>query len=367
MRIAFIHPFLSRYPRGIERYILNLANTLARREIEVHLLTWRWPQPIQIETLESQVRVHRMPTLRYYAASLVVPFYVWNLLTQAYDFVWIFFAGYGEAEALTLARQQRFGIVFHYPYDQVPHRYHEFLRYKLAKRAAQIVSVSQFVADGVQEFFGRTSQVIHHGVDSERFQPDSSARVRMRHELNLPLNVPVLITAAALEERKGVQWVLRALPQVLHDHPETVYLVLGDGPNRADLEKLTRELGLESCVRFMGAQQDVVSYYQVADLSLILSRGEASSLTTLESLACGVPAIVARQPPFDELIASDYGMMVNEEDRDAVASAIVELLSDAVRRRVMGEAGRARVLTDFTWERVAEQYLQILSSGAHVW
>src|SRR2546423_1389729 len=147
MRVAFIHPFLYRYPRGIERYTISLANALARTGVEVHILTWRWPQPVQIDTLDPQVQVHLMPTSRYYAARAVVPFYAWDLLRHAYDFVWIFFAGYGEAQALGLARRMPFGIVFHYPFAEVPHRYDEFRRHRLAQRATLLVSVSQFVAD----------------------------------------------------------------------------------------------------------------------------------------------------------------------------------------------------------------------------
>src|SRR5258708_3186752 len=152
LRVAFIHPFLFRYVRGIERYTLNLANGLARRGVEVHLLTWKWPQPLKIDEIDSSIRIHRLPTSSYFAAKVIVPFYVQHLSKHAYDFVWIAFAGYGEAEALRFARQQSFGIVFHYPLAQVPHRYREFNRYGLAERAAQIVSVSENVADAVPEF-----------------------------------------------------------------------------------------------------------------------------------------------------------------------------------------------------------------------
>lgn len=357
MRIAFIHPFLFRYARGIERYTFNLANALAAQGVEVSLLTWRWQSPIQIDTLDVRVRVHTFPTARYFAAQAVVPFYVWHLLRQRYDFVWIYFADYGEAETLRFAPRQKFGIVFHYPFPQVPHRYHSFQRTGLAQRATQVVSVSRFVADGVRESLGRESVVIHHGVDALRFAPDPQARVRVRESLGLAPDAPLLVTAAALEERKGMQWVLRALPRVIERFPNVRYFVLGEGPHRAVLEQLARDLPIAAHVRFLGAQADVVPYLQAADVSLILARGEASSLSALESLACGIPVIAARQPPFDELISSEYGVMVDENDTNAVADALIDLLRDPARRARMGAAGRARVLADFTWEQVARQIL----------
>jgi glycosyltransferase involved in cell wall biosynthesis len=362
MRVAFIHPFLFRYARGIERYTFSLANALVRRGVGVDLLTWRWETPIQIDQLDPRVRVQVFPTSRYYAAQAIVPYYMVHFLAHRYDFVWIFFGGYGEAEALTLARWQRFGIVFHYPYTQVPHRYREFQRYGLAKRATQIVSVSQHVAQGVREALGRESVVIHHGVDTQRFAPGPVARAKMREILVLSTNALVLVTAAALEERKGVQWVLRALPKIVEQFPETIYLVVGDGPHRAALEQLTNDLHVADHVRFLGAQADVTPYLQTADVSLILARGEASSLTALESLACGVPVIAARQPPFGELIESAYGIMVDECDASAVSTAILDLLTDPQRRQAMGDAGRARILADFTWERVSQSYLSLMES-----
>ncbi len=363
MKIAFVHPFLFRYARGIERYIFNLANALAQRGLEVHLLTWRWSQPLAIDEMDSRVRIHRLPTSRYFAAKAIVPFYARHLLRNQYDFVWIGFAGYGEAEALRLARRQPFGIVFHYPMAQVPHRYREFNRYGLAQRAAAIVSVSQYVANGVQEFFGRDSTVIHHGVDTGRFRPDAAVRRAKRKELSVGPDAPLLVTTAALEERKGIQWVLSALPKILKRFPETTYLVLGGGDYRHALERLTNDLGIQTHVRFMGEQEDVTPFYQAADISLILSRGEASSLSALESLACEVPVIAARRPPFAELICEDYGMLVDEEDEDAVAGAVEGLFGNASRRAAMGAAGRAHVKETFTWEHAAEEYIRVMESA----
>ena len=361
LRVAFIHPFLFRYARGIERYVFNLANHLTQRGVDVDLVTWNWPAPLKIDLLNPRVKIKKLPTSRYFATKAIVPFYVQHLHKQRYDFVWIAFAGYGEAESLRFVRKQPFGIVFHYPLAQVPHRYREFQRHGLAQRAALMVSVSQYVATGVQEFFGTTSTVIHHGVDTERFRPDEERRRAKREELGVG-DGPLLVTAAALEERKGIQWLLRALPKILKRFPDAIYLILGGGDYRNVLEELANELGVQAHVRFMGEQEDVTPFYEAADISLILSRGEASSLSALESLACEVPVIAARRPPFDELISDEYGVLVDEEDADAVAGVVVRLLGDPAARRAMGETGRLQMKEKFTWERAAEEYVQVMKS-----
>lgn len=361
MRVAFIHPFLFRYARGIERFTLNLSNALERRGIDVHLLTWRWCNPVRIDVLAADIQVHSFPTSRYFAARLIVPFYVWDLLAQEYDFVWIFFAGYGEAEALAVTHK-KFGIVFHYPYEQTPHRYREFRRFRLIERASAIVSVSQYVANGVRGFCGRESFVVHHGVDSKRFSADAQTGAQVRASLNLLPDSPVIVSAAALEERKGIQWALRALPLIIREYPEIHYLVLGEGEYQRALEQIARELQVENRVHFLGAQQNVERFYQAADVMLVLARGEASSLSALEALACGVPVIAARHRPFSELIEPSYGLLVDEENPRDVALAVSRLLGDSLRLHEMAEAGRARMITDFTWDAAAKKYLEVMSA-----
>ena len=365
MHIAFIHPFLFRYARGIERYTFSLVNALVKRGIKVDLLTWHWEVPSQIDELDMRVRVYAFPTSRYYSAQAIVPFYVWHLLTHRYDFIWIFFAGYGEAEALTLVHRQKFGIVFHFPYSQVPHRYREFRRYGLAQRANRLVSVSQFVASGVREALERESIVIHHGVDTQRFAPDETQRTKMRTMLGVSADAPMLVTAAALEERKGIQWVLRALPRIVEQFPDTIYLVLGEGAYRGTCEQLVCDLQITGHVRFLGTQANVTPFLQSCDVSLILARGEASSLTALESMGCGIPVIASQQPPFNELIDPSYGIIVNEQDECQVADAVIGLLQDLKKRQAMGVAGRARIVTDFTWHRVANRYSSLVDSETH--
>jgi phosphatidylinositol alpha-1,6-mannosyltransferase len=288
--------------------------------------------------------------------------YIWQLLLQRFDFVWIFFAGYGEAEALALLPRQRYGVVFHYPFDEVPHRYDEFRRYHLIDRAAQVVSVSQLVADGVCEQLGCASAVIHHGVDTQRFAPDQHARAAVRQSLKIGPDTPLIVTAAALEERKGVQRVLYALPSIRRALPDVTYAILGDGPYRVTLERMAGDLGVADCVHFLGARANIAPFYQAADLSAILAHGEASSLVALESLACAVPVIAADWRPFDELIDGDDGIRVPADDARQVAQTMIDLLQNPAQRRAMGERGRARIIRDFQWDHVATQYIQLLAS-----
>jgi glycosyltransferase involved in cell wall biosynthesis len=363
MRVAFIHPFLFRYLRGIERFLIDLANTLVSRGTDVHIITWRWPTPVQIGTLDPRVNVHMMPTSRYYAATLMVPLYIWHLINHSYDFIWVFFAGYGESDAITLVSKfhpLRYGIVLHYPFAEVPYRYKELKRSRFAEKANIIVSSSDFVAEGVRQVFGYETAIIPSAVDANHFKPDDAMRKRHRASLGVEDGEPVLLTVAALEERKGVQHVINALPALLLSHPRAKYFVVGDGPYRAVLEQQILRLGLGGKVVLLGMRNDVVPYYNSADLFLLLSRGEASPIAPLEAMASELPVIVANQQPFNEIVGREEGVLVNEGDATQVADATNVLLLNSELRRAMGEAGRRRVLANYTWERISDCYLRAM-------
>jgi glycosyltransferase involved in cell wall biosynthesis len=365
LKIAMLSPFQLRLPRGIERYAWSLAQELALRDVEVDLLTWNWPRPVSWGVPHPRVRVRRMPYTRYFMAGAAVAYYAYWLLRRRYDWVMLFFAGYGEAEAMRVLRAlrpQRYAVVFQFPYEQVPHRYREFERDRLAQRAEQRIAVSQYVARGVEARFGRPCAVIGNGVDPHVFQPSTEMRNAMRQKLRLKPDAPVLITVAALEERKGVQWVIRALQPLLRDFPDLCYVVLGEGAYRAQLQAEIERLGLAAHVRLMGNTNDVVSYLAAADVGCLLSYGEAFPISLVELMAMALPVLSSAHPPFDELMRPDWGIMVDETNSASVACALRELLSDPQRRQRMGPAGRQQVMEHHTWAQVAEQYLALLAS-----
>lgn len=360
MKLAFVHPFFLRYARGIERYTANLASALAVAGAQVDILTWRWPNPLTWAELNPAVRVLTLPTARYYAARFVWPFLLAHLWRERYDHIFIHFADYGEAPALNLARRQPYTVVLHFPYHQVPQRYHSLVSSGLLQRATHRISVSEYVAREMREWAGYSSRVISHGVDLGRFRPQPESRASVRAQLGLDPTDLLILSVCALEMRKGVQRVLRALPIVLRQIPEVHYLVVGDGPDGLALRRLREELGLTRRVHFLPATPDVQRYYQAADVFAILAHGEASSLVGLEALACGLPVIAAQQPPFDELIQPAWGCQVAEGDPSAVAVALCNLLTDPAARAHLGLAGRAYIEANHTWQMIAARYLEFL-------
>ena len=365
-RWGFIHPFQLRLQRGIEVYLWNLASALAQEGTEVDFLTWAGPLDIPDYARISRMKLHRVPSVRYFQSQFSVPYYIYWLLKGGYQHVFVHFAGYGEGAALKLARLFRptpFSVVFHFPPSLVPHRYREFKRWGFQRDAKYLIAVSQATAREVEGWAGRPCQVIGHGVDTQRFHPDTLLRAQMRQELGINSNASVLISAAALEERKGIQWVIRAMPKVLEKMPNTCYLILGDGPYREELAEQARKLNLNQRVMFLGFKKNVAPYLCASDVALLLSKGEASSVSLLEYAASGLPVLTSPYSPFPELVRPDWGRMVPEQDGEQLSRAILELLSDAGLRARWGMCARAWVSKNHVWHQVARQYMELIANN----
>ena len=365
LRWAFIHPFQLRLQRGIEVYLWELASALAQSGVDVDILTWAGPLDVPAYVF-PQVKVKRVPSVRYYQHWLAVPFYVWQLAKNHYDHVFVHFADYGEGPALNLAQRITdvpFSVVFHFPLSLVPHRYRGFERWGFHKGAAHLIAVSQAIADEVEKWSGRRSSVIGHGVNAERFKPDVALRERTRHELGISPDASVLISVAVLEERKGMQWVIQAMPKVLEGKSDVHYWILGDGPYRAALEEQVRKLNLQNKVSFWGFQRNVVPYLAASDVALLLSYGEAFPVSLLEFAAAGLPVITSYHSPFPELVQPEWGQMISEQDVEQVSQAIVSLLFDIEARTSRGLKARNYVIEQRPWLQVAKQYQGLIRAN----
>ena len=362
-RWAFVHPFQLRLRRGIETWLWNLSTALETAGIDVDIITWQGDLPIPKYVQAAGVSVCKVPVFPYYQRFLTIPFYVWLLGSRQYDHVFVNFAGYGEGAALSILRKINpvpFSVVFHFPLSQVPHRYTEFSNWKYPQRADSFIAVSHFVAEQVSEWSERSCSVVGHGVDIQRFTVNAVQRRHIRKSLGIPADANVLITAAALEERKGIQWAIKALPAVHVHYPETHYLVLGDGPYRQALEKLIRDLDLQKSVKPLGWVEDVSAYLAAADVALLLSYGEASPVALLEYAAASLPVITSRHPPFEELVKPEWGVMVDEKDTGELARVLTDLLRGNEQRTLMGTPAREWVKANRSWKKVAEQYKDLI-------
>lgn len=242
------------------------------------------------------------------------------------------------------------------------------------RRAARVLANSQFTADLVVKA-GVDSQrivVLHPGCDVEWYQPrEVSAESRLRI-LRGHTNARVILSVGNLVQRKGNDMVIRALRAVLHDVPNALYLIAGDGPYRSELESIALQAGVGDRVIFAGSIPDeqLPEIYSLADVFVLPSRMRLESsdvegfgMVFLEANACGKPVIGGRCGGIPDAIADgSTGFLVDPLDPREIAGSIVRLLDNPELGRQMGLQGRQRVVRDFAWNHFARRLRAILNS-----
>jgi glycosyltransferase involved in cell wall biosynthesis len=202
--------------------------------------------------------------------------------------------------------------------------------------------------------------VIPNGVDTQRFRP-LPPNPTLRAELGLPLRAPIAGTVARLRSEKNIELLLAAAQHIRQSNPCAHFLIVGDGPQRAELEALAVTLGLADCTRFVGARQDVPELLSLMDVFLLTSHVEANPVSILEAQACGKPVVATRVGSVSEtVIDGELGCLVDPGDATAIAERTLNLFGDKRLATRVGFMARKNVITHSSLDRMVEGYQSLL-------
>lgn len=228
----------------------------------------------------------------------------------------------------------------------------------IGRLANRFVAVSQADAERM---------VTREGVAAEKvvvipngYIPSPTAsETDVRAELGLGRDVPVIAIAAVLRPEKRLDLLLEALVQVRRAVPAVRLLIAGDGPCRGALEQQARRLGLDDCVRFLGHRSDVDSVLRAADAGALPSDREGSPLLMFECMANDTPLVATAVGGVPDVIENGRtGVLVPRRDPDALAHALIGILTDPERARALAAAARDR-LDRFTIEATAAHFAEL--------
>jgi glycosyltransferase involved in cell wall biosynthesis len=187
------------------------------------------------------------------------------------------------------------------------------------------------------------------------------SRAAVLARLGLSGNPVILGNVAVLEARKGHKYLLLALARVKERFPrfsEVFLLIEGVGPERGNLERQAKELGIAANVRFLGREKNIFDVMRAFDVFILPSAGyEDFPNVILEAMGLGKPVIGTRVAGIPEQIAEgETGLLVEPSDPQALAEAILKMLTDEPRRVEMGRRGRERFEAGFSCEKAVESY-----------
>ena len=228
-----------------------------------------------------------------------------------------------------------------------------------ANRCDRIYSVAQAMIDQcLAAKIGRPEQfkVVYSGMELERFldaQPDAA----LRSELGIPENCRVVGAVARLFPRKGYEDFFPVAAQVAQACPDVRFLIMGDGPSRADYEKMTEELGIRDRVIFAGlvSPDRIAEYIALTDVVAHFSLKEGLPRVAVQALAEAKPVVAYPLDGTPEVVLDGKsGFLVPPGNHEAAAQTLIRILEHPEERRRLGEYGRSLVRDKFPWKKMSD-------------
>lgn len=213
-----------------------------------------------------------------------------------------------------------------------------------------------------------TTEWIPYGADAKAFHVDSAAAQRVRDALHLQNDDVMILAVGRLVYKKGFEFLIAAMPEILQRAPHARLVLVGYGDLRDELETQAHALGLNGEVTFAGRvpREQIPAYFGAADIVSVPSVRDAAGNVdglpnvVLEGMAAGKAIVASNIAGFPDVIDDGAsGLLVPEKKSDALADAVVALARDARLRAALGERAREKIHTQLNWENVARRFIRV--------
>ncbi|MFA6232775.1 MAG: N-acetyl-alpha-D-glucosaminyl L-malate synthase BshA [Bacteroidota bacterium] len=218
-----------------------------------------------------------------------------------------------------------------------------------------VTAVSKFLRDKTLSTYQLDVDIeaIPNFIDTEVYAPRESCRFR---ELFAPNGEKIIVHTSNFRPVKRVTDVIRTFEKVKKLIPVKL-LLIGDGPDRTECESLTRELGVQDDVRFLGKQDALVDILAASDLFMLPSQSESFGLSALEAMSCGLPVISTSIGGIPEVnLHTETGYIAEIGDIDRMSRYAVDLLTNDAKYERFSRAARRRAVEVFDKNIIVPQY-----------
>ena len=218
-----------------------------------------------------------------------------------------------------------------------------------------VTAVSRFLKEKTitNYYIDKNIEVIPNFIDTELFKPMEACKFR-KHIA--PNGEKVLVHTSNFRQVKRVTDTIRILERVIKEVPTKLILV-GDGPDRSECERLCRQLNLFEHVKFLGKQDGLVEILNSADIFLIPSQSESFGLAALEAMSCGKPVVSSSVGGLPELIKhNETGFIAEIGDVDRMAKYVIDLLTNEKKYDAFSNNSRERTISKFDKSKVIPMY-----------
>jgi len=372
MHIVQIAPYYPPYLGGQERFVFNLSRQLVRMGHTVEVHTSRYPNPAPSRSVEEGIRVFRYRTLMRPLRNPISP----GLLFPRRSIE--------QADVIHTHNEHSFASIAAVILGR------RFGKPVLLTVHGRLVMASR-IADLTVDCYERTVSRVVFGAMAgiTVLTPAEKERICRRYHLPetritvVPVGIDldhwdalrmmpkaayawegmvrekkVVVTAAQLIRRKGIDYLIRAMPRILAAEPDLILLIAGSGSEEEGLRRLLRSLNLEERIRFLGRIDDteLSALYRAADVFVLPSLSEGLPTCVMEALAHERPVVATRIDGAKDCFA-DVAELVAPADSDALAESILGILREKKGAAGKAAAGRRLMEKEYTWPAVAGRFV----------
>ena len=197
---------------------------------------------------------------------------------------------------------------------------------------------------------------IYNGINLGRFRPTGN-RIKVRENLGIPLDAPLVGTVANMAVEKGYPYLLEAAEQILKEDPRVWFLFVGFGPLDREVKAWARKIPGHERIVFPGARTDIPDLVEAMDIFVLASVIEGFPNVLLEAMAMARPVVATAVGGIPELVEPGRdGFLVAPRDGKALAEAVLSLVRNPKRAEEMGLRGKEKITQHFSLDRMIDEY-----------
>jgi glycosyltransferase involved in cell wall biosynthesis len=373
---AYFYPHVG----GYEKIVYELSRRLVQKGYEIDILTCNTERAPAYEELDG-IHIYRLPS--WNALNSVYPIpkpcptsfrILRRLLRKNYDFIntqtrffitsflGLIFVKLKGTPLVHTEHGARHSTVSNKVIDLISRAYDHSIGSLIVESARRNIGVSAAACELLKHLGAVNAQVIYNGVDTSIFKRKDT---NYRQKLGISNDVMVVTFVGRLIYAKGVQDLISAFSKIKETVPEAKLLIVGDGPYRANLEKLAHQTNCHSSILFLGQknQDEVIDVLSGTDIFVNPSYSEGLGISVMEAASIGLPIIATDVGGTREIITADEtGILVKAGDVKQLAEELPRLRANAELREKLGKNARVLVERKFNWDKITGEYIKLYTS-----
>lgn len=343
---------------GAERMVLNLASALPRDEFEMHIGAL-----IGSGALMQQAQKLQLPHVHFHFSNPADASAIWRLIAYCRRHRIQIVQTHGlraDAVARWAARIGGVQCIISTVHSTDPWRrpYHVWLD----RATGPFVNKYVAVCDAARESASRREKIradkmltVPIGIPAMAIPRDQRDEIRRGFDVD-PEAFPVVGVLANLRDMKGHLHIVEALPEILAQHPGTVFLFAGRDDSRGAVKAAAEQAGVAHAIRFLGFVDDTPALFAAMDIFLLASDWEGFPVSILEAMQAGVPIIATQVGGIPEMVRpGEDGLLIPPKNPPAIAGAIQRLATDFALRAALVRSADARFQANYTVQTMAER------------